>query len=146
MNWQLKFGQQVEVVHWLQVEASCGETCRSCNLQGCQWHRYIEFYIIKQVIYHLLVYFGVWDLGQRYPSSLRICPMILPPNLCSVCFITFLDSSKANLILDNFNKKLGFSQTPPPGWDKIPSLSKELIVGLPLIKDEGFSFYRVLFF
>ena len=39
---------------------------------------------------------------------------ILPPHLCSVCFITFMDSSKANLVLEKFDKKLGFGQTPPP--------------------------------
>ena len=39
---------------------------------------------------------------------------ILPPHLCSVCFITFMDSCKANLVLGNFAKKLGFGQTPPP--------------------------------
>ena len=38
---------------------------------------------------------------------------ILPPHLCSVCFITFMDSSKANLVLEKFDKKLGFGQTPP---------------------------------
>ena len=38
---------------------------------------------------------------------------ILPPHLCSVCFITFKDSSKANLVLEKFDKNLGFGQTPP---------------------------------
>ena len=46
---------------------------------------------------------------------------ILPPHLCSVCFITFMDSCKANLVLGNFAKKLGFGQTPPPGWSKRPT-------------------------
>ena len=33
------------------------------------------------------------------------------PHLCIVCFITFLDSYKAKLVLVNFNKNLGFGQT-----------------------------------
>ena len=41
---------------------------------------------------------------------------ILPPHLCSVCFITFMDSCKANLVLGNFAKKLGFGQTPLAPW------------------------------
>ena len=49
---------------------------------------------------------------------------ILPPHLCSVCFITFMDSSKANLVLEKFDKKLGFGQAPPPPvWSKRPNFS-----------------------
>ena len=43
--------------------------------------------------------------------------------------------SNVNFVFANFTKKLGFGQTPappPPGWDKIPSLSKEINFRLPL--------------
>ena len=35
-------------------------------------------------------------------------------NLCMMCFITFMDSSKANLVLEKNNKNLGVADTPPP--------------------------------
>ena len=34
-----------------------------------------------------------------------------------------MDSCKTNLVLGNFAKKLGLGQTPPPGWDKIPTVA-----------------------
>ena len=41
------------------------------------------------------------------------------PHLCSVCFITFMDSTKANYVLENFDTKLRLRKAlPPPGWDK----------------------------
>ena len=71
------------------------------------------------------------NFGPTFPVSLLGGPPggpitlwideILPPHLCSVCFITFMDSCKANLVLGNFAKKLGFGQTPPPGWSKRPT-------------------------
>ena len=78
-----------------------------------------------------------WELSQLFPFFLPSLAVIflggpitlwideiLPPHLCSVCFITFMDSSKANLVLEKFDKKLGFGQTPPPpGWSKRPSFS-----------------------
>ena len=54
---------------------------------------------------------GTTNVGIQNPHELiKYCP----PHLCFVCFITLPDSYKANLILKNFNKKLGFGQTPPP--------------------------------
>ena len=57
---------------------------------------------------------------------------ILPPHLCSVCFITFMDSSKANLVLEKFDKKLGFGQPPPPVWSKRPNFSVFFFFMAPL--------------
>ena len=62
---------------------------------------------------------------------------ILPPHLCSVCFITFMDSSKANLVLEKFDKKLGFGQTPPPVWSKRPNFSVFSFWRLPLRQSEA---------
>ena len=64
-----------------------------------------------------------WKLSQLWPNFSRFpvwggpitlwIDEILPPHLCSVCFITFMDSCKANLVLGNFAKKLGFVQQRP---------------------------------
>ena len=61
-----------------------------------------------------------WKLSQLWPNFSRFpvwggpitlwIDKILPPHLCSVCFIKFMDSCKANLVLENFAKKLGFGQ------------------------------------
>ena len=48
-------------------------------------------------------------------SCIFSCPSeILPPHVCSVCFITFVDSCKANLVLANFDKKVRIRSDPPP--------------------------------
>ena len=45
----------------------------------------------------------------------------------------FWPFTKANLVLENSNKNLGFGQTPPPPcWSKFPTFSKNQIWGLPL--------------
>ena len=49
-----------------------------------------------------------------------------------------MDSSKANLVLENFSKKLEFGQTPQPpsppqDWDKLPTLSNCLLLEASLI-------------
>ena len=37
-----------------------------------------------------------------------------PPNLCSVRFVTFMDSSKANYVLETIYKRFGIAKDPPP--------------------------------
>ena len=64
-----------------------------------------------------------WKLSQPWPNFSHFfvwggpitlwIDEILPPHLCSVCFFTFMDSCKVNLVLENFAKKLGFGQTFP---------------------------------
>ena len=65
-----------------------------------------------------------------HPQYLLWIDAILPPHLCSVCFITFLNSSRANLVLQNFNIKIG--QTPPPlvGTKSQPGKKTNLIAPL----------------
>ena len=36
-----------------------------------------------------------------------------PPNLCSVRFVTFMDSSKANYVLETIYKRFGIAKDPP---------------------------------
>ena len=64
------------------------------------------------------------NFGPTFPVSLLRGPPggpitlwideILPPHLCSVFFMTFMDSSKATMVLNNSDKKFGFGQAPPP--------------------------------
>ena len=44
----------------------------------------------------------------------------------------FWPFTKVNFVLTNLQKSWDSVRPPPPGWDKIPSLSKELFVRLPL--------------
>ena len=84
-----------------------------------------------------------WKLSQLWPNFSRFpvwggpitlwIDEILPPHLCSVCFITFMDSCKANLVLGNFAKKLGFGQTPPPWLVQKTNFSHFFLMKAPLI-------------
>ena len=53
----------------------------------------------------------IWNWGVQEPHELiRYCSPIYV--LCVSSH--FLPFTKANLVLENFNKNLGFGQTPPP--------------------------------
>ena len=92
-----------------------------------------------------------WELGSPRPSWID---KILLPHLCIVCFITFWPFIKANLILKNFNKNLGFGQTPlPPCWAKCPSFSGKKLLRAPLMQlvsefpgPQVFLFQLILYF
>ena len=66
---------------------------------------------------------NVFDTPPSDHEVIRYCSLIYV--LCvSSDFLTF---TKANLVLENFNKNLGFGQTPaPPCWAKSPSFSEKL--------------------
>ena len=46
----------------------------------------------------------------------------------------FWPFTKANLVLENFNKKLGFGQAPPPLFGQKPKFFRKSILMAPLIK------------
>ena len=53
--------------------------------------------------------------------------------ICVVCVSSHnMDSSKANLILEKIDKKLGFGQTPPPPWLVQKTFSIFLFLKAPL--------------
>ena len=107
-----------------QWQLSLFITCRSLDnflyFDGDNFH-FLSFLLSntsKLCSFHKIIPFNFWRApwingkGTKTNKGSH-------PHLCSVCFITFLDSSQANLVLDNFNKNLGFGQTPPPPcWDK----------------------------
>ena len=56
---------------------------------------------------------------------------------CSPIYVMCVSShfwsfTKANLVLESFNKNLGFGQTPPPCWAKCPTFSEKPFWG-PLL-------------
>ena len=82
---------------------------------------YYMFQDILDVVILLLIQHGYLQSCHCIHFSFHINPWwtitlwideMLPPHLCSVWFITFMDSCKANLVLGNFAKKLGFVQNP----------------------------------
>ena len=82
-------------------------------------------------IFIFLVGIG-WDWGILGSNNLMNWWDINPPFMYCV-FHHISDHLQRFILFWQFYKKVGIrSDPPPPGWDKIPSLSKELFVGLPL--------------
>ena len=51
-----------------------------------------------------------WRMGGPITTWIE---EISTPHLCIMCFITFMGSSKANLVLEKLDKKLGLADPPP---------------------------------
>ena len=51
-----------------------------------------------------------WRMGVPITTCIE---EISTPHLCIMCFITFMGSSKANLVLEKLDKKLGLADPPP---------------------------------
>ena len=62
--------------------------------------------------------------GRGGSDPIRSNDEISPPILYGVYFITFMDSSKANLVLKKNDKTWDWQTPPPLGWEKIPKNSK----------------------
>ena len=94
-------------------------------------------------IFIFLVGIG-WDWGILGSNDLMNWWDITPPFMYCV-FHHISDHLQRLILFWQFYKKVGIRSDPPPppGWDKIPSLSKELFVWLPLGKNfipDQFSF------
>ena len=83
-------------------------------------------------IFIFLVGIG-WDWGILGSNNLMNWWDINPPFMYCV-FHHISDHLQRLILFWQFYKKVGIRSDPPPGWDKIPSLSKELFVRLPLGK------------
>ena len=57
-----------------------------------------------------------WQMGGPITTWIE---EISTPHLCIMCFITFMGSSKANLVLEKLDRKLGLA-TPPPQLGQNP--------------------------
>ena len=74
-----------------------------------------HFYTIDTFFQENYYFLEGFKVGTWEPPSITLwIDEILPPHLCSVCFVPFMDSCETNLVLTNFEKKLGFGQPPPP--------------------------------
>ena len=98
---------------------------------------YFAFQAILSILFfHEKCNFFGWDnkLGLQDPHELI---RYWSPIYVLCVSSHFWPFTKANLVLENFNKNLGFGQTPPPLLGRMPNFFQKRILKAPLTSRKG---------